>query len=220
MMGSCSAIWPRFEQRPGPKGCRAHGTCTPLTRAARSTSLSCSPRWCRSLEVPGKAVTRRRTRFSTAWRTTGEPLGLPGLSINWGPWGGAGMAARVSDRDRSALAGEQGYGIDSAAEQAPPCSGGCSGRPTASQYCGLAHRLGNVLFRQFTPGRSRACWRNSPPACRNGGAPARRSATPAQELAGVAPNRRRSGGGGVPPRGRRRRSSVFGAAAESTRGSR
>jgi acyl transferase domain-containing protein/acyl carrier protein len=36
-------------------------------------------------------------------------LGLPGLSINWGPWSEAGMAARLADRDLTRLAG-QGIG--------------------------------------------------------------------------------------------------------------
>jgi len=30
-------------------------------------------------------------------------LGLPGLSINWGPWGDAGMAASLSSRYPSSL---------------------------------------------------------------------------------------------------------------------
>jgi 8-amino-7-oxononanoate synthase len=31
-------------------------------------------------------------------------LGLPGLSLNWGPWGGGGMAAELSDRNTARLA--------------------------------------------------------------------------------------------------------------------
>jgi NAD(P)-dependent dehydrogenase (short-subunit alcohol dehydrogenase family)/acyl carrier protein len=44
-------------------------------------------------------------------------LGLPGLSINWGPWGDAGMAANLSNRDRlsaqgvSTIAPEQGLQV-------------------------------------------------------------------------------------------------------------
>ncbi len=40
-----------------------------------------------------------------AWRRHGE--GLPAVSINWGPWGGQGMAARMDQRDldRMALSG-------------------------------------------------------------------------------------------------------------------
>ncbi len=38
-----------------------------------------------------RPITPRRTPSSTPWPPTAAALGLPGLSINWGPWDGAGM---------------------------------------------------------------------------------------------------------------------------------
>lgn len=38
-------------------------------------------------------------------------LGLPGLSVNWGPWEDGGMAAKLSDRDRDRIARQGMQGI-------------------------------------------------------------------------------------------------------------
>jgi acyl carrier protein len=75
--------------------------------------------------------------------------GLPGLTVNWGPWAGDGMAGRVSERDRQRWRAE-GYGM------IPPARGvallgALLRRPAPAAVAALPIDW-PVLFRQFTPG--------------------------------------------------------------------
>ena len=52
-------------------------------------------------------------RFSTPWHITGEPQGMPGLSINWGAWSEIGAARgqvgeRVKMKGMETIAPQQG----------------------------------------------------------------------------------------------------------------
>jgi acyl carrier protein len=120
--------------------------------------------------------------FRRAW-------GLPALSVNWGPWAGAGMAGRVSERDRQRWKAE-GYGT------IPPSEG-------VTLLVRLLRQAGGpgiavlpidwpTLFRQFSAG-------SEPPMLAELAAGYAKPAAAktvrrrlAQELEGIAPNRRRA----------------------------
>jgi malonyl CoA-acyl carrier protein transacylase len=55
------------------------------------------------LGSPGQGNYAAANAFMDALAHYRHSLGLPGLSINWGPWGNAGMAASLSDRDQARL---------------------------------------------------------------------------------------------------------------------
>ena len=52
------------------------------------------------LGSPGQAAYAAGNAFLDALAAHRRAEGLPGQSINWGPWSGAGMAARISEQDR------------------------------------------------------------------------------------------------------------------------
>ena len=115
--------------------------------------------------------------------------GLPGLSLQWGPWAGPGMAARVSERDRQRWS-SQGVGA------IPPPDGAAvvgylTGERTAPATAVLPIDWGR-WFQQLPAGpvppllRELATGMASAPATRSAGRKL------ARELDGVAPNRRRA----------------------------
>lgn len=53
---------------------------------------------------PGQGNYAAANAFMDGFAHYRRSLGLAGLSINWGPWGGAGMAGQLSDRDRARIA--------------------------------------------------------------------------------------------------------------------
>jgi 8-amino-7-oxononanoate synthase len=56
------------------------------------------------LGSPGQGNYAAANAFMDGLAHYRKRLGLPGLSLNWGPWGGVGMAAELSDRDAARLA--------------------------------------------------------------------------------------------------------------------
>jgi acyl transferase domain-containing protein/acyl carrier protein len=62
------------------------------------------------LGSPGQGNYAAANAFMDALAHYRQALGLPGLSINWGPWSDTGMAASLGERDRARLAAQ---GIES-----------------------------------------------------------------------------------------------------------
>lgn len=58
------------------------------------------------LGSPGQGNYAAANAFMDTLACYRRSLGLPGLSINWGPWGDAGMAANLSDRHQGRLAAQ------------------------------------------------------------------------------------------------------------------
>jgi len=58
------------------------------------------------LGSPGQGNYAAANAFMDVLAHYRRALGLPGLSINWGPWGDAGMAASLSSRTQARLAGQ------------------------------------------------------------------------------------------------------------------
>ncbi|WP_404785485.1 aminotransferase class I/II-fold pyridoxal phosphate-dependent enzyme [Altericista sp. CCNU0014] len=95
--------WERFERVMGPKVAGAWNL------HAQSLDLSLDFFVCFSsvaalLGSPGQGNYAAANAFMDGLAHYRRKLGLPGLSLNWGPWGGAGMAAELSDRDAARLA--------------------------------------------------------------------------------------------------------------------
>ncbi len=95
--------WENFEQVMAPK---VRGTWN-LHQLSQNLSLDffvCFSSIAALLGSPGQGNYAAANAYMDALTTYRRQLGLPGLSINWGPWDGAGMAGQLSDRDRERIA--------------------------------------------------------------------------------------------------------------------
>ena len=141
--------WPRFERVFGPKILGAwhlhqHTKSLPLDFFVMFSSMVSI------LGGPGQGNYVAANAFLDALAHHRRESGLAGLSINWGPWQGDGMAGRVSQRDLARWA-EQGHGLIQA-EQGIAILGRLLARPPAPQVAVLPVDW-SKLFRQF-PDRS------------------------------------------------------------------
>jgi short-subunit dehydrogenase/acyl carrier protein len=180
--------WPRFEKVMAPKlagawNLHVHSRDLPLDFFVLFSSMVSL------FGAPGQGNYAAANGFLDGLAHHRRAQGLPALSINWGPWAGAGMAGRVSDRDRQRWKAE-GYGT------IPPAEGASLLLRLLRQADGAGIAVlpidWQVLFRQFAAGQEPpmlaelAAGLAKPAAAR----PARRKLV--QELEGVAPNRRRA----------------------------
>jgi 8-amino-7-oxononanoate synthase len=95
--------WERFERVMAPKVAGAWNLHTqsldlPLDFFVCFSSVAAL------LGSPGQGNYAAANAFMDGLTHHRRSLGLPGLSLNWGPWGGAGMAAELNDRDAARLA--------------------------------------------------------------------------------------------------------------------
>jgi acyl transferase domain-containing protein/NADPH-dependent curcumin reductase CurA/short-subunit dehydrogenase/acyl carrier protein len=101
--------WPRFERVFGPKILGAWH----LHQHTRESSLDFFVMFSSMVSIlggPGQGNYVAANGFLDALAHHRRESGLAGLSINWGPWQGDGMAGRVSQRDLARWA-EQGHGL-------------------------------------------------------------------------------------------------------------
>ena len=137
--------WPRFERVFGPKILGAwhlhqHTRSAPLDFFVMFSSMVSI------LGGPGQGNYVAANAFLDALAHHRRELGLAGLSINWGPWQGDGMAGRVSQRDLARWA-EQGHGLIQP-EQGIAILARLLARPPAPQVAVLPVDW-SKLFRQF-----------------------------------------------------------------------
>jgi 8-amino-7-oxononanoate synthase len=95
--------WERFDRVMAPKVAGAwnlhrHSLGLPLDFFVCFSSVAAL------LGSPGQGNYAAANAFMDGLAHYRRSLGLPGLSLNWGPWGGVGMAAELSDRDAARLA--------------------------------------------------------------------------------------------------------------------
>jgi 8-amino-7-oxononanoate synthase len=95
--------WERFDRVMAPKVAGAwnlhrHSLGLPLDFFVCFSSVAAL------LGSPGQGNYAAANAFMDGLAHYRKSLGLPGLSLNWGPWGGVGMAAELSDRDAARLA--------------------------------------------------------------------------------------------------------------------
>jgi 8-amino-7-oxononanoate synthase len=95
--------WERFDRVMAPKVAGAwnlhrHSLDLPLDFFVCFSSVAAL------LGSPGQGNYAAANAFMDGLAHYRKSLGLPGLSLNWGPWGGMGMAAELSDRDAARLA--------------------------------------------------------------------------------------------------------------------
>ncbi|HEX9597730.1 MAG TPA: SDR family NAD(P)-dependent oxidoreductase, partial [Anaerolineales bacterium] len=95
--------WPRFKQVMSPK---VTGTWNlhALTRDLALDFFVCFSSVASLLGSPGQGNYASANAFMDALIHYRRRLGLPGLSINWGPWESIGMASRMDKRDLIRLA--------------------------------------------------------------------------------------------------------------------
>jgi acyl carrier protein len=101
--------WERFERVLPPKVLGAWN----LHERTRSASLDFFVMFSSMVSVlggPGQGNYVAANVFLDALAHHRRGLGLPALSLDWGPWAGAGMASTVSERDQARWT-EQGYGM-------------------------------------------------------------------------------------------------------------
>ncbi|MGK7908957.1 MAG: SDR family NAD(P)-dependent oxidoreductase [Synechococcus sp.] len=107
--------WERFEAVMAPKVAGAWN----LHAATQSLSLDwfvCFSSASALLGSPGQGNYAAANAFMDALAHHRRHVGLPGLSVNWGPWAQSGMAAELQQRDRKRLAAQ-------GAEPIPPDRG-------------------------------------------------------------------------------------------------
>ena len=140
--------WPRFEKVFAPKLSGAWN----LHRLTRTIDLDFFLMLSSMVSLfgaPGQGNYGAANAFLDGLAQHRRASGLPALSIDWGPWAGAGMAGRVAERDRQRWRAE-GYGMIP-----PPDGVALPGhllrRPGAARIAVLPIDW-PVLFRQFTAG--------------------------------------------------------------------
>ena len=94
--------WSRFQQVMAPKVAGAWNLHL-LTRGRELDFFVCFSSAAALLGSPGQGNYAAANAFLDGL-AQGPRAGLPALSINWGPWEGIGMAARLDDRNRARLA--------------------------------------------------------------------------------------------------------------------
>jgi myxalamid-type polyketide synthase MxaB len=180
--------WERFEAVLAPKVLGAWN----LHERTRSSSLDFFVMFSSMVSVlggPGQGNYVAANVFLDALAHHRRGLGLPGLSLDWGPWDGAGMASTVTERDKARWS-EQGYGLVGI-EQGLRVLDGVIGRPPRPQIAVLPFDWARV-FRQF-PGRSepRLLAELADRYARPAAAPARQRRL-MDEIEAAAPNSRRA----------------------------
>ncbi len=95
--------WERFDRVMAPKVAGAwnlhlHSLDLPLDFFVCFSSVAAL------IGSPGQGNYAAANAFMDGLAHYRRSLGLPGLSLNWGPWGGVGMAAELSDRNAARLA--------------------------------------------------------------------------------------------------------------------
>jgi NADPH:quinone reductase-like Zn-dependent oxidoreductase/acyl carrier protein len=179
--------WERFERVLAPKVLGAWN----LHERTRSASLDFFVMFSSMVSVlggPGQGNYVAANVFLDALAHHRRGLGLPGLSLDWGPWAGAGMASTVSERDQARWT-EQGYGMVGI-EQGLKVLERLAVRPPRPQIAVLPFDWGRV-FRQF-PDRSepRLLAELADRYARPSAAPARQRRL-MEEIEAAAPNSRR-----------------------------
>jgi 8-amino-7-oxononanoate synthase/malonyl CoA-acyl carrier protein transacylase len=94
--------WERFESVMAPK-VSGSWNLHRLTQDLPLDFFVCFSSVASILGSPGQGNYGAANAFMDGLARYRRTLGLPGLSINWGPWGGVGMAADLSDRDAARL---------------------------------------------------------------------------------------------------------------------
>ncbi len=94
--------WERFEQVMAPK-VTGSWMLHQLTRALELDHFVCFSSIASVLGSPGQGNYAAANGFMDGLAHHRRSLGLPGLSINWGPWSSSGMAAELSERDTARL---------------------------------------------------------------------------------------------------------------------
>jgi 8-amino-7-oxononanoate synthase len=94
--------WENFERVMAPK---VEGTwhLHQLTQELSLDFFVCFSSIASLLGSPGQANYSAANAFMDGLVQYRRSLGLPGLSINWGPWSGLGMAGQLRDRDRARM---------------------------------------------------------------------------------------------------------------------
>ncbi len=95
--------WENFEQVMAPK-VRGSWNLHELSQNLSLDFFVCFSSIAALMGSPGQGNYAAANAFMDALAAYRRQLGLPGLSINWGPWDGAGMAGQLSDRDRDRIA--------------------------------------------------------------------------------------------------------------------
>ena len=96
--------WESFSRVMAPKVAGAWNLHT-LTQELALDFFVCFSSISALLGSPGQGNYAAANAFMDALAHHRRALGLPGVSINWGPWGDAGMAAALSSREQASWAG-------------------------------------------------------------------------------------------------------------------
>jgi len=94
--------WEQFDRVMAPKVAGAWNLHS-LTQNLPLDFFVCFSSIASLLGSPGQGSYAAANAFMDALMHYRRQLGLPGLSVNWGPWSESGMAAQLSDRDQTRL---------------------------------------------------------------------------------------------------------------------